>query len=158
MSEKILSNIRENKYDRKELEKLLSNAERLGRKEIAVAVKESLKEVDSRSYSKRFVKPIRDKIKQIAHDIMENEGWGNWADNKVGNGVKTGGLMLNGEVLAEFYFSYRAPDWKSSSYLAVVQETEESAVHYTVKKRSEDTVKVFNSVEAIELFHSALKT
>ncbi|WP_206997970.1 hypothetical protein [Microbulbifer salipaludis] len=158
MTDKIIQNIRENKYDRNELEKLLSNAERLNREDIIEAVKESLQEIDPRSYSKRYVKPIREKVKGIAEEIMNSQGWGAWPENLVGNGVKAGGPMMNGEVLAEFYISYKKEGWKNSSYLAVVQPDEESVVHYMVKKHGEEGQIVYTSSEAIEFFAAALET
>lgn len=158
MSDKIVENVKAGKYDRKELENLYSNAERLGRNEILSVVKDALKEIDSRSYSKRFVKPIRDKVQQIATEIAESEGWANWKDNKVGNGIKAGGPMLNGEELAEFYFSYRHPSWQRASYLVVFQQDEESAVQYKVKAHDSEQQVVNTSEEAIELFRNAIKT
>ena len=158
MSEKIFENIKAGKYDRKELENLYSNAERLGREDILSVVKDALKNIDSRSYSKRFVKPIKDKVQQIANEIAESEGWANWEDNKVGNGIKVGGPMLNGEQLAEFYFSYRHPSWQRASYLAVFQHDEESTVQYKVKPHDSERQIVNTSEEAIELFRYAIKT
>ena len=158
MSDKIIENIESGKYSRKELENLYSNAERLGRTEVLSAAKEALKEIDSRSYSIRFVKPIRDKVQQIAIDIAESENWANWEDNKVGNGIKVGGPMMNGEQLAEFYFSYRHPSWRRASYLAVFQHDEESPVQYKVKASDSEQVIVNTSEEAIELFRNAIKT
>ena len=105
MSDKIIDNIKAGKYDRKKLENLYSNAERLNRDEILLAAKEALKNIATRWYSKRFAKPIRDKVKQIATEIAESEGWASWEDNNVDNGIKAGGPMLKGEELAEFYFS-----------------------------------------------------
>ena len=158
MSDKIIGNIKAGKYNRKELENLYSNAERLGRNEILAVVKEALKNIDSRSYAKRFVKPIRDKVQQIANDIANSEGWANWKDNEVGNGIKVGGPMMNGEELAEFYFSYRHPTWKRASYLAVFQHDEESTVQYKVQAHHSEQVIVNASEEAIELFREAIKT
>lgn len=158
MNDKIIENIKAGKYDRKELENLYSNAERLGREEILSVVKDALKEIDSRSYSKRFVKPIRDKVQQITIDIAGSEGWANWENNKVGNGIKVGGPMMNGEELAEFYFSYRHPSWKKASYLAVFQHDEESSVQYKVKAHDGEQKTVNTSEEAIELFRKAIKT
>ena len=157
MSEKLIESIESGKYDRKELENLYSNAEQRGRDDILLVVKEALKDVDSRSYSKRFVKPIRDKVKQIANEIIESEGWANWDDNKVGNGVKVSGSMMNGEELAEFYFSYRNPSWKRSSALAVFQHDEESTVQYKVRAHDSERIIVNTSEEAIELFRNAIK-
>jgi hypothetical protein len=158
MSDKIIQNIEAGKYNRKELKNLYSNAERLGRDEILQAAKEALKEIDSRSYSKRFIKPIRDKVQQIANDIAETESWANWNNNKVGNSIKVGGPMMNGEELADFYFSYRHPSWKRSSYLAVFQHDEESTVQYKVKAHNSDQQIVNTSEEAVELFREAIKT
>jgi hypothetical protein len=101
MNGKILENIKAGKFTRKELENLYSNAERLGRHDVLQAAKEALKQVDAKSYAKRFVKPIKDKVEEIARDIARSENWANWDDNKVGNGVKPGGAMLSGEELAE---------------------------------------------------------
>ncbi|MDE8602296.1 hypothetical protein M3I01_005045 [Marinomonas sp. RSW2] len=158
MSDKMIEDIKSGKYDRKQLENLYSNAERLNRTDLIPIIKESLKELDSRSYSKRFVKPIRDKVKEIAMEIAESENWANWENNKVGNGVKPGGEMLNGELLAEFYFSYKHDSWKKSSYLAVFQREENSAVGYTVQAHDQELVTVYSSEDAIKLFHSAIKT
>lgn len=158
MIENIIENVKAGKYSRKELENLYSNAERLGRDDILAIVKVALKEIDQRSYSKRFVKPIKDKIKQIAIEIAESEGWAKWEGNLVDNGIKAGGPMLSGEVLAEFYFSYRHPSWKSASYLAVFQQDEHSAVHYKVRPHGGDQKVVNTSEEAIVLFRSAITT
>jgi hypothetical protein len=158
MSEKIIQNIKAGMYDRKELENLFANAERLGKNEIMLAVKDALKEIDSRSYSKRFVKPIRDKVQQIAIEIAKSEGWAHWDGNEVGNGIKVGGAMMTGEELAEFYFSYRDPSWKSASYLAVFQHDEQSTVQYKVKSHDSEQSTVNTSEEAIELFRNAIKT
>ena len=158
MSDKIIDNIKAGKYDRKKLENLYSNAERLNRDEILLAAKEALKNIDTRSYSKRFVKPIRDKVKQITTEIAESEGWASWEDNNVDNGIKAGGPMLKGEELAEFYFSYRHSSWRRSSYLVVFQSDEESTVEYKVKPHNSDQQIVNTSEEAIELFRSAIKT
>ena len=158
MTDKIIENIKAGKYSRKELENLYSNAERLGRGEVLLAAKEALKDIDSRSYSIRFVKPIRDKVQQIANDIAESENWANWDDNKVRNGIKVGGPMMNGEQLAEFYFSYRHPSWQRASYLAVFQHDEESPVQYKIKEHDSEQVVVNTSEEAIELFRNAIKT
>lgn len=158
MSDKIVENIKAGNYDRKELENLYSNAERLGRSEILSAVKNAMKKIDSRSYSKRFVKPIRDKVQEIVTDIAESQKWADWQDNKVGNGVKVGGPMMNGEELAEFYFSYRHPTWKRASYLAVFQHDEESSVQYKVKAHNAEQKIVNTSEEAIEIFRKAIET
>jgi hypothetical protein len=157
MSEKIIKDIKAGKYDRKELENLYANAERLGRNEILSVAKEALREIDSRSYSKRFVTPIKDKVQEIAKEIAASEGWANWVDNKVRNGIKVGGAMLSGEELAEFYFSYRHQSWKSASYLAVFQHDEQSTVQYKVKSHDSELNIVNTSEEAIELFRYAIK-
>jgi len=157
MSDTMIENIKSGKYNRKQLENLYSNAERLGKQEILSVVKKALKEVDSRSYSKKFVKPLRDKVQQIAIEIADVENWAKWDDNQVGNGVKVGGPMMNGEELAEFYFSYRHKLWKRASYLAVFQHNEESAVQYKVKAHNSEQQIVNTSEEAIMLFHKAIK-
>ena len=158
MIDTIIENIKSGKFNRKELENLYANAERLGRTEILEAEKNALKEIDSRSYSKRFVKPIKDKIKNIAEEIAESEGWGNWGDNNVDNGVKVGGPMLRGDELAEFYMSYRHQSWKRASYLVVFQRDEESAVLYKVNAHDGEEQIVETSEKAIELFREAIKT
>ena len=156
MSKKILENIKAGTYSRKELENLYSNAERLGHLDILQAAKEALKAVDARSYAKRFVKPIKDKVEEIAKDIAHSQNWANWENNKVGNGIKPGGPMLNGEELAEFYFSYRHPSWKRSSYLAVFQHDEESPVMYKVMAHDGEQQIVETGEKAIELFRNAI--
>jgi hypothetical protein len=158
MSEQIINKIKAGEFSRKELENLYANAERLGRADVLSAAKEALKEVDSRSYSKRFIKPIRDKIQEIAREIAESNNWAKWDNNHVGNGIKAGGPMLNGEELAEFYISYRHPSWKRSSYLAVFQHDEESPVLYKVKAHDGEQVIVETSEKATELFNNAIKT
>lgn len=157
MNEKILANIKAGKYSRKELENLYSNAERLGHLDVLQAAKEALRQVDSKSYAKRFVKPIKDRIEEIAKEVAQSQNWANWDNNKVGNGIKPGGPMLNGEELAEFYFSYRHPSWKRSSYLAVFQHDEESPVLYKVMAHDGEQQIVETSEKAIELFHNAIK-
>ena len=156
MSKSIIDNIKAGKYDRKKLENLYSNAERLNRDDILLAAKVALKDIDARSYSKRFIKPIRDKVKQIATEIAESEGWASWDDNNVENGIKAGGPMLKGEELAEFYFSYR--HWKRASYLVVFQSEEESTVQYKVAPHNSDQIIVNTSEEAIQLFRNAIRT
>ena len=157
MNDKLLENIKAGNYNRKELENLYSNAERLGRLDVLKAAKEALKEIDTKSYTKRFVKPIKDKVQEITQDIVRSENWANWEDNQVGNGIKPGGPMLNGEELAEFYFSYRHPSWKRSSYLAVFQHDEESPVLYKVRAHNGEQQIVETSEKAIELFRNAIK-
>lgn len=142
----------------KSYENIYSNAERLNRDDILSVAKEALKDIDSRSYSRRFVKPIRDKVEQIATNIAESEGWAAWEDNEVGNGIKVGGPMMNGEQLAEYYFSYRHPSWKRASYLAVFQHDEENPVQYKIKSHDRDMQIVDTSEEAIELFRDSIKT
>lgn len=156
MSDKMIEDIKSGKYDRKQLENLYSNAERLSRIDLIPIIKESLNGLDSRSYSKRFFKPIRDKVEAIAREIAESENWANWEGNKVGNDVKPGGKMRAGELLAEFYFSYKHDSWKKSSYLAVFQQDENSSVGYTVQAHDKELVTVYSSEEAIKLFHSAI--
>jgi len=158
MSEKIIKKIKDGEFSRKELENLYSNAERLGRAEILTAAKEALKDIDSRSYSRRFIKPIRDKVQEITQEIVNTNNWAIWENNKVGNGVKAGGAMLNGEELAEFYISYRHPSWKRASYLAVFQHDEESSVMYKVRAHDGDEVIVDTSEKAMELFSNAINT
>jgi len=158
MNDKIVKRIEAGEYDRKQLENLYSNAERLGRDEILSAAKAALKELDPRSYSKRFVKPIRDKVQQITTEIAESEGWANWDNNNVDNGVKVGGPMMRGEELAEFYFSYRHPSWKRASYFVVFQSDEKSSVQYKVKSYNGEELIVDTSEEAIELYRDAIRT
>ena len=157
MNDKLLENIKAGNFNRKELENLYSNADRLGRLDVLTAAKEALKEIDTKSYTKRFVKPIRDKIQEIALDIVRSENWANWEDNQVGNGIKPGGPMLTGEELAEFYISYRHLSWKRSSYLAVFQHNEESPVLYKVRAHDGEQKIVETSEKAIELFRDAIK-
>ena len=157
MSEKIIESIRAGKYDHKELANLYANAERLGRKEVLPVAKEALKELNSRTYAKLFVKPIRDKVQKIISEIAAAEGWANWENNAVVNGIKAGAPMTNGAELAEYCFSYRDPSWKSTSTLAVFQHDEQSAVQYKVKSRKGGNSVVGSREEAIELFRDSIK-
>ena len=59
---------------------------------------------------------------------------------------------------AEFYMSYRHQSWKRSSYLAVFQHDEESAVLYKVKAHDGEEQIVEMREKAIELFREAIKT
>ena len=156
MSEKIIQDIKAGRYGREELGNLCSNAERLRKEDVLLAAKGALKEIDSRSYAKRFIKPIREKVQQIATDIASAEGWGAWDGNTVENGVKAGAPMTNGDELAEYYFSYRNASWKSASSLAVFQHDEDSSVQYKVKLRDGEVRIVKTSGEAIDLFRTAI--
>jgi hypothetical protein len=156
--DEIIKDIRAGKFNRKELEGLYANARRLGDEEIMLAAMVALKVIDPRSYSRRFVKPIRVKIEEIAHAIAKSQGWAAWEGNKVGNRVKPGGPMRSGEVLAESYISYRKAGWKGSSYLAVFQRDEESAVQYKVKPHDGGVSIVETSEEAIALFRRAIES
>jgi len=156
MSKSIVERIEGGDFGKKQLENVYSNAERLGQLEVAESAKAALKQLDARSYSKRFVKPIRDKVQKIASDIASEQGWGNWADNQVGSGIKPGGPMLKGDELAEFYLSYRHPSWKRSAYPVVFQQDESSPVRYKVKAPDEAEMIVETSEEAIERFALAI--
>ncbi len=157
MSENIIEGIRAGKYDHKELANLYANAERLGRKEVLPVAKEALKELNSRAYAKLFVKPIRDKVQKVITDIAEAQGWGNWEDNAVANGIRAGAPMTTGAELAEYCFSYRSPAWKSTSSLAVFQHDEQSEVQYKIKSRNGGNSVVSSRDEATELFRDAIK-
>jgi hypothetical protein len=156
MSDKILNNIKAGQYDRKELENLYANAERLGRVEILTAAKQALKQLDERAYTKRFLKPIRDKIEALTTEIAADEGWLDWENNQVGNGVKVGGAMIRGEELAEYYVNYRHPSWKRSAYFVVFQHDEDSPVRYKIDPTLGEPVIVDTSAEAIRTFKEAI--
>ncbi|MCG7867297.1 MAG: hypothetical protein JAY74_13155 [Candidatus Thiodiazotropha taylori] len=156
MSDKIIQKIEDGGYSLKELENLYSNAEDRGRIDIMDAVKKSLKQIDHKSYSRKYIKPIRDKIKHIAIEIAEAEGWAQWRDNIVNNGIKAGGPMLRGDEIAEYYFSYRHPSWKRSVYFVVFQIEENSAVQYKIVFHNHDEIVVDTSEEAISLFRDAI--
>jgi hypothetical protein len=157
MSDKIIENIKAGKYDRKELENLYANAERLGRNQVQMLAKDALKELNTRAYAKLFVKPIRDKVQKIALKLAEAEGWAKWEGNAVANGIKAGAPMTSGEELAEYSFAYRDPAWKSASSLAVFQHDEHGDVQYKVKSRNGGNSVVNTSAEAIALFKDAIK-
>lgn len=156
MSEKIIESIKAGKYDHTELANLYANAERLGRKEVLPVAKDALKELNSRAYAKLFVKPIRDKVQRIIGEIAAAEGWANWENNAVVNGIMAGASMTNGTELAEYCLSYRDPSWKSISTFSVFQHDEQSAVQYKVKSRRGGNSVVGDSAEAIELFRAAI--
>ena len=158
MSDKIIENMKSGKYERKELENLYFNAIRLGRNDIEVAAKEALKEKDIKYYSKRFVNPIKDKVLQIITEIAETENWANWDNNKISNGIKTGGAVNKTGELVEFHFAYRRAPAKKTSCFSVFQRDEESAVQYKVKPHASEDEKIFSSSkEAIELFREDIK-
>lgn len=156
MSHALIEKIKAGLFNRKELENLYQNAERLGRGNVQAAAKEALKQVDSKSYAKRFVKPIKDKVEEIAVEIASENGWTTFSENEVGNGVKRGGEMLKGAELAEFYISFRKAQWKRSAYLAVFQRDEQAAVRYKVSTPDSEEVIVDTSEEATKLFKDAL--
>ena len=155
--EEWLDKIRAGDFDRKQLENLYVNALEHDREVIAVAAKEALKEVDPRSYKAKFIKPIKDKIDQIAKEIAAAEGWGDWEDNMLGNGIKTGGAISSGDEIAESYFSYKHPSWKKASHFFVSQAEEESSVRYKVMPHNSEEHIVDTSEEAIALFKKAIK-
>lgn len=158
MSEKIIDGLKANKYTRKELENLLSNAEAKQREDLIPLIIESLKEVDFKSYSKRYLKPIKLKVEEIALQIAQEQSWAKWPDNKVKNGVKVGGDMLSGELIAEFYISYQHPSWQKSAYLSVFQRDENSAVGYAVRPHdSENYILTDTAEHAIAQFSKALE-
>ena len=158
MSQNIVDKIRAGKFSKKELENLYSNARRLGRDEILKEAKGALKALDLQSYVKRFVKPIKDRVKRIAEKLANDNRWAAWEDNKVGNGIRASGAMLNGEELAEYYFSYKHEGWEKPSYLAVFQHDEESTVMYKIGQHNGDQSIVDTSDRAVNLFEEAIKT
>ena len=119
--------------------------------------KGALQDLTSRAYAKLFVKPIRDKVQKVINNIAAAEGWGTWEDNTVVNGVRAGTPMTKGEELAEYYFAYRGPSWKSAASLAVFQHDEKSAVKFKVKSRHGESSVVATSEEATTLFRDAIK-
>ena len=158
MNQKIIDKIRTGEFSSKELENLYSNAKRLGRDEILKEAKGALKERDLRSYVKKFIKPIRGKVKRIAEELANENDWALWENNKVGNGVRPGDTMLNGQELAEYYFSYRRAGWKKASYLSVFQHGEDSTVMYKVWPHDGDQSIVETSEKAVSLFKDAIRT
>ena len=158
MNQKIIDKIRTGEFSSKELENLYSNAKRLGRDEILREAKGALKERDLRSYVKKFIKPIRSKVKRIAEELANENNWAVWENNKVGNGVRPGDTMLNGQELAEYYFSYRHAGWKKASYLAVFQHDEDSTVMYKIWPHDGDQSIVETSDKAVSLFKEAIST
>lgn len=158
MSQTIIDKIRAGGFSSRELENLCANAERLGRDEILKEAKGSLKERDIKSYLKRFIKPIRDKVKRITEELANENNWAAWENNKVGNGIRPSGAMSNGHELAEFYFSYRHEGWKKASYMAVFQHDEDSAVMYKIWPHNGDQSIVETSENAVSLFNEAIKT
>lgn len=157
MTDKILEKIRAGGYDRAQLERLYSNAVRLGNAEIEVAAKAALKDLDPISYGRRFERPIKVKVESIAKDLARENGWEEFPNNHVGNGVKAGGRMRNGEVLADFYFSLRKAEWKRSAGLSVSQKDEASTVQYRVWTHDGAQWVVDTGAEAVELFKSAIR-
>jgi hypothetical protein len=152
MSEKLIEKMKAGGFSREKLENLYANARRLGMTDILVAAKQALKEIDSRFYSRQFIKPIKDKVQRIMNEIAEDNSWANWEDNKVSNGVKSGSATPKGKELAEFYISYRNPAWEKAAYLSVFQHDEESSVNYKVGLHDGEQVIVETRQEAVALF------
>ena len=72
--EELVDKIKSGDFDRKQLENLYANALERDRDSIAEAAKAALQEVDPRSYKRKYIKPIKDKVAQIAGDIATAEG------------------------------------------------------------------------------------
>ncbi|MFT5610850.1 MAG: hypothetical protein ACI9WC_003653 [Arenicella sp.] len=155
--EELVDKIKAGDFDRKQLENLYANALERDRDSIAEAAKAALQEVDPRSYKRKYIKPIKDKVAQIAGDIATAEGWGDWEDNAASNGIKSTGALISAEEIAESCLSYKHPSWKKASLFYVSQADEESAVRYKVTPHNSEEQVVATEEEAIALFSQAIK-
>ena len=68
--EELVDKIKSGDFDRKQLENLYANALERDRDSIAEAAKAALQEVDPRSYKRKYIKPIKDKVAQIARILL----------------------------------------------------------------------------------------
>jgi hypothetical protein len=155
--EELVDKIKSGDFDRKQLENLYANALERDRDSIAEAAKAALQEVDPRSYKRKYIKPIKDKVAQIVGDIATAEGWDELGDNAVSNGIKSSAALVSGENIAESSFSYKHPSWKKASTFYVTQADEESAVGYKVLPHNAEEQTVDTREEAIVLFKQAIK-
>ena len=155
--EEFVNKIKSGEFDSKQLENLFTNAVERDRDIIAVAAKDALREVYPRAYKAKFVKPIKDKVSQIAKDIAAEQEWGDWEDNALSNGIKTGGAVSNGSEIAESYFSYKHSTWKKAAHFCVSQADEESEVKYKVTPHNSEEQVVDTAEEAIALYKKAIK-
>ena len=155
--EELVDKIKSGDFDRKQLENLYANALERDRDSIAEAAKEALQEIDPRSYKRKYIKPIKDKVAQVAQDIAAAEGWNEWEDNAVNNAIKSSSALVSGEDIAESSFSYKHPSWKKASTFYVCQADEESEMRYKVLPHNSEEQTVDTSEEAVVLFKKAIK-
>lgn len=164
-TQKIVKDIEDGKYNQKELEALYKNAEveikkpNIGEERmrncriIQLAAKDGLRALGNKAYKIRFIKPIREKLEELMHQITIENNWIWFDNNQVKNGVKIGGDMIRGDVVAQYYISYRKSDWKRSIYLSVTQDNEDTGVYYKVTfPNLDEEVRTFNKEEAMQLF------
>lgn len=164
---KIVKDIEDGKYDQKALEALYKNAETEMKKRdvseermqnckvIQLSAKDGLRTLGNKAYKIRFIKPIREKVEELMHQITIENNWMRFENNHVKNGVKIGGDMIRGDVVAQYYISYRKLGWKRSIYLSATQESENesSGVYYRIAFPDlDEEVRTFNKDEAVQLF------
>ena len=155
--EEMVNKINAGDFDRNQLVNLYRNALARDREEIADAAKTTLKELDPRFYKTQFIKPIKDNVAKVAGKIANAEGWANWEENTIANGIKAGAEMTSGEQVAQSCFAYKRKGWKKASIFCVSQLDEESPIRYTVTAHNSEAQTVNTSEEAIPLFEEAIK-
>lgn len=162
---KMVKDIEDGRYNQKELENLYNNSktkmelvnttdtEKQNCKIVQLAAKDALRALGNKAYKIHFIKPIREKLEELMHQITNENNWRRFDNNHVKNGVKIGGDMIRGDVVAQYYISYRKSDWKRSIYLSVTQDNEDTGVYYkvTFPDLSEE-VRTFDKEEAVQLF------
>lgn len=156
MSNKIVESIEAGRLSKNELINVCINTKRTGNKELRKIALKALKELDPKSHTKIYIKPIQEKIKLFTQEIADAENLGSWEDNTVANEIKPGDGIKNGTELAEFIIPYRAPKWKKTAHLAVYLHDEETEIKFKVKAHDAEEVLVDNREEAVKLFRDCL--
>lgn len=114
--DKLLCSITGQKYNTKELLNLYENTlkykgvSELDRERIIEAVELQIRKTDTRAANRRFPK-LSSRPREVLEELfikINNEF--DLTNNKVKNGVKTGGPMIAGKAPVNMYISYKAAD------------------------------------------------
>lgn len=155
----IIKKIHDGHYDdrKHELKILYRNAQSKNFPDIESAAKDRLIQIGDSEFTKRFVAPIREKVESLVTEVAENNNWLYFSDNTVRNGIKHGGELINGQAVAQYYFSYRLKGWKRAISFCATQVDAKSDIFYSVNSPGlTEQVHVSRAEDAIHLFRSEL--
>ncbi|MHA3099283.1 hypothetical protein [Acinetobacter brisouii] len=153
----IIKKIVNGDYTASQLENLYNNAIRLGYTDIECTAKDALILNGNHEHKRKFLAPIQEKVKNLVYEIAEQHNWLNFQDNNVGNGIKSGGLMINGSAIANYYFSYKQKGWTRSVSFAATQTNVKSDIYYSVHSPNlMEEIHCQNLDDALFLFCSEL--